>query len=78
MELCCFGNCIGRMERLYLGTETRIVWEGLLILKNSGDRRESKMGDVGKSRGWDAEEQEERQQKRAQLRKQRVKRRWKV
>lgn len=27
------------MERLYLGRETRVVWEGLFILKNSTDHR---------------------------------------
>lgn len=63
MELYCFSNCIGRTERLYLGKETRTVREGLFILKNCRDHRESKMSDVGKSRGWDAEEGEERKQK---------------
>lgn len=59
MELYCFGNCIGRTERLYLGRETRTVWEGLFILKDSRNRRESKMRDVGKSRGWIAKEESE-------------------
>lgn len=56
MELCCFDNCVGRMEGLYLGRETRMVWEELFILKNSRDHRESKMGYVGKNRGWIAKE----------------------
>lgn len=77
MDIYCCDNCIGRMERLCLGRETRTVWEGLFILKNSRDHRESKMGDVGKSRGWDAEELEDRKQRRAQLWKQGLKRWWK-
>lgn len=76
MELYCFGNCIGRMERLYLGRDTRRVREGLFILENTRDHRENKMVDAGKSRGWDAEEGEERKQKRPQLWKEGVKRRW--
>lgn len=55
------------MERLYLGRESRMVWEGLFILKNPKGLLGSKMGDVGKIRRWDAEEGEERKQKRAQL-----------
>lgn len=51
MELYWFGSCTGRTERLYLGRETRTIQEKLFILKNSRDRRESTMGDVGKSGG---------------------------
>lgn len=45
---------------MYLGRESRMVWEGLFILKNPEDLLGSKMGDVGKVRRWDAEEGEER------------------
>lgn len=41
---------------MYLGMESRMVWEGLFTPKNPKDLLESKMGDVGKIRRWDAEE----------------------
>lgn len=51
MELYCLGNYIEQDEkRLYLGRESRMVWEGLFILKNPKDLLGSNMGDVGKIR----------------------------
>lgn len=51
---------------MYLGRESRMVWEGLFILKNPKDLLGSKMGDVGKIRRWDARKRR-RGNKKAQL-----------